>query len=149
MQPHISASRNILRERLHRDKQARLDGASPSRDIFRKTASLIAALRKLGCTASLCELTLLSPKERELRDRVLSHQAKLQRGYVAAKEKCEGRILFRYRERSTPFIWYVIMTFSSPCSIVTTHSAASITANTARITLLTFPLVMDHMIPAI
>jgi hypothetical protein len=103
-QPHHHATRALLQERLRNDRQARLDVASPSRDVFQKTAALVAALRKLGCTAPLCEETTFDSDEEEARDSLILHRKRNQRGYVPKQESCEGRLYLCYDSNQRPFI---------------------------------------------
>jgi hypothetical protein len=78
----------------------RLQGNSPTRDIFRKTAAFITALRKVGCGAPVHEFTDISTERRE----AVEHQKKLQQGYKPQEQTCAGQILFEYDMNRKPFI---------------------------------------------
>ncbi|KAJ6467458.1 hypothetical protein DFH09DRAFT_1254258 [Mycena vulgaris] len=104
LEPHVQATRALLRERFRNDRQARLDGASPSRDVFQKTAALVSALRKLGCTAPLCEETVLESDEEEARDSMILHRKHNRRGYVPKQESCEGRLRLAFDFNQQPYI---------------------------------------------
>jgi len=60
---HICASREDIKKQLGRDRQQKLDLASPTRDVFEKTLALISALQKNGCPGPLYEPTFMSPEE--------------------------------------------------------------------------------------
>lgn len=94
--PHISASREAIRERLREDQTIRLEHTSPTRDIFRKTSALITALRRTGCSSKLDETTIRTEEEQDDWDDMFDHQVKIRRGYLPSVEKCEGRLLFKY-----------------------------------------------------
>ncbi|KAK7013858.1 hypothetical protein R3P38DRAFT_3322433 [Favolaschia claudopus] len=47
--PHTKSSKELIKERLEADLEEQCSLASPSRDIFAKTAAFIAGIRKLGC----------------------------------------------------------------------------------------------------
>ncbi|KAJ7442069.1 hypothetical protein B0H11DRAFT_1749418 [Mycena galericulata] len=96
--------KSMLQERFRNDRDARLRGASPSRDVFQKTAALVAALRKLGCTAPLCEETIFDSDEEEVQDTLILHRQRHQRGYVAKTETCEGRLYLAYDFKQQPLI---------------------------------------------
>ncbi|KAJ7018082.1 hypothetical protein C8F04DRAFT_1199503 [Mycena alexandri] len=63
--PHTSASRANIQTWLRQDREDRLQYASPSKDIFCRTAAYLAALRKLGCSRPSVEETLFSESEEE------------------------------------------------------------------------------------
>ncbi|KAK7015645.1 hypothetical protein R3P38DRAFT_3321572 [Favolaschia claudopus] len=65
---HTKASREDVRDRLKKDRDDRLQYVSPTRDIFLKTSSFLAALQKLGCGRPLFEITTLSATEEEERE---------------------------------------------------------------------------------
>jgi hypothetical protein len=102
--PHTSASREAVKTRLLHDKEARLQGKSPWRDIFRKTLSFITALRKSGCRAPMHEATHRSLNEEFQYEIDLAHEAKLQRGYTSSETRCDGRLLFDYDDQLQPYI---------------------------------------------
>lgn len=86
----------MIQDRLRMDRDERLAGASPSRDIFNKTAGLVATLRKVGCGFKQDEDTALSTGEREYQDLLKTHETRLKRGYVSETLTCEGRILLEF-----------------------------------------------------
>ncbi|KAJ6585422.1 hypothetical protein B0H19DRAFT_927021 [Mycena capillaripes] len=92
IEPHESATREMLKERLRNDRDARVQTASPSRDIFQKTAALISALRKLGCTAPLQEETIVESDEEEDFEKLIFQRTEHRRGYVPNVETCQGRL---------------------------------------------------------
>ncbi|KAJ6580689.1 hypothetical protein B0H19DRAFT_1060427 [Mycena capillaripes] len=79
-EPHSHATRALLQQRFRDDRQARIDGASLSRVVFQKTAALVAALRKLGCSAPLCEETIFESDEEEVHEALVFHCKRNQRG---------------------------------------------------------------------
>jgi hypothetical protein len=105
---HLAASRDALEQRLQQDKEYRMEFASPSRDVFQKTASFLTALRKLGCVAPEHEPTILNFTEHNQREKALSHQAKLWRGYRPSDDHCKGRLFFEYDMADKPFIRHVL-----------------------------------------
>jgi hypothetical protein len=104
---HTSAGREDITARLHRDRQHRLDTASPSRDIFQKTTAFISALQHLGCRGPLYEPTLFYGREKELRDFLAQHKAKIQRGSSLQQPTCDGRLELCYGYADAkPYIQY-------------------------------------------
>ncbi|KAF8076821.1 hypothetical protein FPV67DRAFT_1715254 [Lyophyllum atratum] len=95
-QPHSSASRTAITERLQNDRESRVDTSLPEHDIFRKTAALIAAVRKVGCGALEHEETTLSLGEQVHYNDTQEWLAKIQRGYKPISPKCRGRIVLEY-----------------------------------------------------
>jgi hypothetical protein len=89
-EPHSHATRALLQDRFRDDRQARLDGASPSRDVFQKTAALVAALRKLGCSAPLCEETIFESDEEEVHDALILHRNATSVGMSPKKSRAKG-----------------------------------------------------------
>jgi hypothetical protein len=106
--PHVHASRDALKSRLLHDRATRLQGSSPSRDIFQKTSAFVTALRKRGCGAPAHETTYWSPAEQIDRKKHLELQSKLQRGYISPEITCDGRLLFDYDGNEQPYIRFVI-----------------------------------------
>jgi hypothetical protein len=102
--PHTHANREALKLRLQHDQATRLEGASPWRDVFNKTAAFISALRNMGCSGPACEITQWLPEERSQRDTELARRTRMQRGYRAVETKCDGRLLFNYDQRGSPYI---------------------------------------------
>ncbi|KAJ6477108.1 hypothetical protein C8R47DRAFT_393343 [Mycena vitilis] len=121
-EPHFCASRALLQERLRNDRDIRLSGASPSRDIFQKTAALVAALRKIGCSAPLCEETLFDSDEEEVQDALIFHRRRHQRGYVPKTDSCEGRLYLSHDFKGRPLI---------KCEHYSTHNNKDHYINTA------------------
>ncbi|KAJ6527069.1 hypothetical protein B0H19DRAFT_970076 [Mycena capillaripes] len=103
-EPHSHATRALLQQRFRNDRQARLNGASPSRDVFQKTAALVTALRKLGCSAPRYEETIFESDEEEAHDAFVFHRKRNQRGYVPKQELCEGRLYLRSDFEQKPYI---------------------------------------------
>ncbi|KAJ7490348.1 hypothetical protein B0H11DRAFT_2191580 [Mycena galericulata] len=102
-QPHHEATRDMLKERLRNDREARIQTASPSRQIFQKTAALVAALRRLGCGATLQEETIVESDEEEEYDKLILHRTEHRRGYVPPTETCQGRLQLAYANQK-PYI---------------------------------------------
>lgn len=101
---HVSASREDIKARLHRDRQQHIDNMSPTRDIFEKTFAFISALHLNGCQAPLCEPTVLSAREEDIRSAFAFHKSRMQRGYIPLKKKCEGRLYLLYTVEGVPYI---------------------------------------------
>ena len=101
---HICASREDIKMRLGRDRQQKLDTASPTRDVFEKTLAFISALQKNGCPAPLQEPTVLSREEEEYRSAFLKNAVKIQRGYTPGQRRCEGRLYLMYTNDGFPYI---------------------------------------------
>ncbi|KAJ6600477.1 hypothetical protein DFH09DRAFT_1070271 [Mycena vulgaris] len=95
-EPHSAASRSKLQARLCFDRQTRIEGTSPSRNILKKTAALVTALRRLGCTAALDEITVFDAAEQAEMTEMLSHRAQNRRGYSPSEETCDGRLQLEY-----------------------------------------------------
>ncbi|KAJ7757604.1 hypothetical protein B0H16DRAFT_1457764 [Mycena metata] len=91
--PHTSASRANIQTWLRQDREDRLQYASPSKDIFCRTAAYLSAVRKLGCSRPLVEETLFSESEEEQKE---VSEIYRQQGV------CEGRIIFQYDNRGRP-----------------------------------------------
>ena len=89
---HTSAGREDIMARLYRDRQHRIDTASPSRDIFQKTSAFMSALQYLGCRGPMYEPTLVSGGEKELCEVLAQHKAKIQRGSGSQQPTCEGHL---------------------------------------------------------
>ncbi|KAK6991924.1 hypothetical protein R3P38DRAFT_2571883 [Favolaschia claudopus] len=101
---HTKASREDVRDRSKKDRDDRLQYVSPTRDIFLKTLSFLAALQKLGCGRPLFEITTLSATEEEEREAKELYTYQVQRGYRAREGLCEGRIVFDYDDNERPYI---------------------------------------------
>ena len=108
-QVHTEASREKIAERLSKDRDQRHSSTSPTRDVFQRTASLIAALRKLGCGRALHETTLFTPTELHKNQMVQELQETYRRGYVLPQSLCAGRILFEYDHRGIAFLRFVYL----------------------------------------
>jgi hypothetical protein len=93
---HTSAGREDITARLYRDRQHRIDTASPSRDIFQKTSAFMSALQYLGCRGPMYEPTLVSGGEKEIREILAVHKAKIQRGSSSQQPTCDGRLELYY-----------------------------------------------------
>jgi hypothetical protein len=92
---HISASRENVKARLHKDRQHRIDTTSPTRDIFQKTSAFITALQRLGCRGPIYEQTSVSAGELEFREFLVAYNAKIQRSYPT-QPTCNGRLELGY-----------------------------------------------------
>jgi hypothetical protein len=86
------------------DREERLQYASPSKDIFCKTAAYVTALRKLGCSRPLVEATERSADEEERKETLDIYWDQIRRGYRPKNTVCEGRLLFGYNSRQQPYI---------------------------------------------
>jgi hypothetical protein len=83
--------------RLHRDRQHRIDTASPSRDTFQKTSAFISALQYLGCRGPMYEPTLVSGGEKKFREILAQHKAKVQCSRLQQQQPtCDGRLELCY-----------------------------------------------------
>ena len=102
---HILASREDIKARLHKDRQYRIDTASPTRDIFEKTSAFISALQQLGCAGPIHEPTVVPAGERGLRELLAAYKAKIQRGYIPSQPTCNGRLELWYGQKNPmPYI---------------------------------------------
>ncbi|KAG6847309.1 hypothetical protein H0H93_008916, partial [Arthromyces matolae] len=99
--PHTIATVEAITQRLESDRRLRLEASTPENDIFRKTAALIAAVRKIGCIVPEHEETIIPPSEREQYERIQGLLRRMQRGYEPKVTKCQGRILLEYRRGLT------------------------------------------------
>lgn len=105
---HTSASREDVNERLRKDRQHKIDTASPTRDIFQKTTALISALQILGCRGPMHESRLVSSWEQEIADLLAAHKATIQRGFTPKHPLCSGRLELWYGSVNLkPYIQYV------------------------------------------
>ncbi|KAJ7019900.1 hypothetical protein C8F04DRAFT_1197252, partial [Mycena alexandri] len=102
--PHTSASRANIQTRLRQDREERLQYASPSKDIFCRTAAYLSALRKLGCSRPLVEETLFSESDEEQKKTLEIYRDQVRRGHRPKHDACEGRIVFQYNHRGHPTI---------------------------------------------
>lgn len=103
----------MLRARLQCDKQTRLDRASPTRDIFQRTQSLLTALRKVGCGFPAHEPTQVSMEEQVQLEKMEAHEDKTRRGYKPISPTCKGQILFQRGRHGHPFIRWVDQSLSA------------------------------------
>ncbi|KAJ7710725.1 hypothetical protein B0H17DRAFT_1173621 [Mycena rosella] len=101
--PHTSASLATLSETLALNRDIRLQHASPTRDVFQKTAAFIAALRKQGCPAPHQETYFDSDEEEEQLAKE-EHHRKIRRGYVPSVVTCDGRLEFSHSFNGHPVI---------------------------------------------
>lgn len=101
---HIRATRGMVQERLLNDREFRMEFASPSRDVFVKTASYIAALRKHGCRTPLHEVTCLLATEAEAREKYDRHMTIAQRGYQPSQPVCKGKLIFAFDQFNRPYV---------------------------------------------
>ncbi|KII92936.1 hypothetical protein PLICRDRAFT_103444 [Plicaturopsis crispa FD-325 SS-3] len=102
--PHTIATREAVKARLLLDRDDRLELASPSKDIFTKTAAYISALRTIGCPSALYEPTYLTGPESSQRQAYDESREKYRRGYEPLNKTCEGRIVFHTKSDGTPYL---------------------------------------------
>ncbi|KAJ6456641.1 hypothetical protein C8R47DRAFT_1165259 [Mycena vitilis] len=93
---HTRASLARIQTRLRNDREERLQYASPTKDIFCRTAAYLSAIRKLGCSRPLEDITLLTPDEEERRLTLDLYWKQVQRGYRPKEASCEGRMILRH-----------------------------------------------------
>jgi len=93
-----------VKSRLLHDTATRLEGSSPWRDVFNKTAAFMTALRTMGCSGPAFEVTSWLPEEKYERNTERAHQTKMQLGYRRPETKCDGRLLFGHDKRGSPYI---------------------------------------------
>ncbi|KAJ7830070.1 hypothetical protein B0H14DRAFT_3715963 [Mycena olivaceomarginata] len=101
---HTVASLALIQSCLRRDREQRLEIASPSKDIFQRTAAYITALRKLGCSRPLVEPTPLSAEEAEEKETRELYWSQVKRGHRPKEGTCEGKLLFSYDSHHQPRI---------------------------------------------
>ncbi|KAJ7256436.1 hypothetical protein C8J57DRAFT_1235810 [Mycena rebaudengoi] len=97
-------SRQLLQTRLLNDRESRMEGTSPSRDVFRKTAALFSALKRMGCSAPLQEETTFESDEEDAQNNLSLYRSQNRRGYEPAAPSCDGRLQFNYDYKQSPFI---------------------------------------------
>ncbi|KAG6917541.1 hypothetical protein DXG01_002177 [Tephrocybe rancida] len=102
----MASTRDDIHERLKHDLDLRISNSSPTRDIFEKTAALIATYRQLGCTALQHEKTLLTESEQLHQRESEKRHFKMSRGYLSLSQTkmCEGRLLLQYSDEEQPYI---------------------------------------------
>lgn len=98
---HNCASQEDIKKRLGRDRQQKLDLASPTCEVFEKTLAFISALRKNRCPGPLYEPTFLSLEEEESRKAFLEHAVKIQ---TPGRKTCEGRPHSLHKNDGFPYI---------------------------------------------
>ncbi|KAF9002860.1 hypothetical protein BDZ89DRAFT_904984, partial [Hymenopellis radicata] len=91
--PHSTATRADVSARLALDRETRVTSSSPRATIFKKTAALLSAIRRAGCTSVQHHVTALSPSEQIAVDFVNAHNERIRRGYQPRTPRCEGRIV--------------------------------------------------------
>ncbi|KAF8145358.1 hypothetical protein K438DRAFT_1630265 [Mycena galopus ATCC 62051] len=89
---------------LRNDRKDWLQYASPTKDIFCRTAAYLTALRRLGCSRPLAEPTPLSLEEEEAREVYQIYIQQVRRGH-RTDGTCEGKILFRYDSHNHPHVY--------------------------------------------
>lgn len=97
----------MVQERLRNDREIRLEYASPSRDIFQRTAAYLSALQKLGCHRPALESTHFLASEKDIRDARENYMFITQRGYKTSGSLCDGRLIFDYDSHKRPHVRYV------------------------------------------
>ncbi|KAJ7747876.1 hypothetical protein B0H14DRAFT_2541606 [Mycena olivaceomarginata] len=104
-EPHTKASRALIKERLQADLEQQYESASPSRDIFAKTAAFIAGIRKLGCGSQENDSRPdLLPSEQQNKEFWDDHHKILRRGYEPATRTCSGRVSLDFDHRGQALI---------------------------------------------
>ncbi|KAF9029442.1 hypothetical protein BDZ89DRAFT_1249203 [Hymenopellis radicata] len=94
-EPHTRATRDDVSARLTVDRESRAASSSPRAAIFRKTAALLAAVRRHGCRAAQDRIVQLPPSEQIAVDFLKAHNERIRRGYKPSIQHCEGRITNR------------------------------------------------------
>ncbi|KAF8176638.1 hypothetical protein K438DRAFT_71132 [Mycena galopus ATCC 62051] len=93
-EPHTKASRKDIEQRLAEERDNRLEFSSPQRDIFKKTAALIATVRNQGCTQPPSTATVRTNSDEEEYDAHQERKDSFSRGRSKPKT-CESRIMYR------------------------------------------------------
>ncbi|KAJ7661103.1 hypothetical protein B0H17DRAFT_1144805 [Mycena rosella] len=102
-EPHTRASREDVQQRLANDREDRLQYASPSKDIFCRTAAYVTALRKLGCSRPSSEELESESSPEEIKLRELYWQ-QVQCGYCPKEGTCKGRIVYETDSHGNPHV---------------------------------------------
>ncbi|KAF7334423.1 hypothetical protein MVEN_02271600 [Mycena venus] len=104
-EPHTQPSRALIKDRLQTDLEEQCATASPTRDIFTKTAAFIAGIRTLGCGSHETDaLPELSPSELLHKNFWDEHHKMLKRGYVPTKASCSGRVFLDFNQQGQPLV---------------------------------------------
>ncbi|KAJ7280439.1 hypothetical protein C8J57DRAFT_1220907 [Mycena rebaudengoi] len=98
------ASHQLLQTRLLNNRESRMEGTSPSRDVFRKTTALFSALKRMGCSAPLQEETTFESDEEDAQNNLSLYRSQNQQGYEPAAPSCDSRLQFNYDYKQSPFI---------------------------------------------
>ncbi|KAI0362906.1 hypothetical protein BV20DRAFT_1075618 [Pilatotrama ljubarskyi] len=107
---HTSASREELRTRLRQDREARLECATPTRTVFERTVSRLAAYRQYGCGAvgdrhDLAGSLPTDPDSYLEQKELLVAQERARHGHRRRDEQvCSGRLLYLHDFDGAPFI---------------------------------------------
>jgi hypothetical protein len=117
-QPHTHTTQEALRQTLAGDREIHLQHTSPSRDVFQKTAALIAALRKQDCPAPRQEETLFDSNKEVAQEARQEYQAKNHQGYVPKVLICDGRLQFSHSFDGQPIIKYVFPSKKKSLSVI-------------------------------
>ncbi|KAJ6462953.1 hypothetical protein C8R45DRAFT_940611 [Mycena sanguinolenta] len=81
-------------QRLAEERESRLESSSPQRDVFKKTAALIATVQNQGCTRSRSTPTVRTDSDQKEYDEHQNRKDSFGRGR-SKPETCEGRIMYR------------------------------------------------------
>jgi hypothetical protein len=103
---HQTASRDDIRKRFLNHRIHQNECASPTYQVFEKTAAFITALRRIGCRAPKYEDTVMNAVEKEAYKALMAHHVELKRGYSPENfgERCEGRIILEFDHHDKPFV---------------------------------------------
>ncbi|KAK7019278.1 hypothetical protein R3P38DRAFT_2632453 [Favolaschia claudopus] len=104
LQAHTTASLANIQTRLRNDRENRLQFASPTKDIFCRTAAYLTATRKLGCSRPLDLPTNFSEEEEEQRMLLETYWQQVRRGQRSREGLCEGKLLFFYDSHNRPHV---------------------------------------------
>ncbi|KAK0472568.1 hypothetical protein EDD18DRAFT_1093925 [Armillaria luteobubalina] len=109
VEPHVAATREDILQRLLRDRENRLEIASPTADVFQRTSAFISALGRLGCRAniddSLAASSILARVQRYQQPEDMHERLKvLQRGYIDKVARCPGKVMFTYDDYEKPLL---------------------------------------------
>lgn len=108
-QEHVAATQQGVQCWLLHDQETAINIASPTCNIFRKTAALISALRNTGCHALECEPMHLTEGECKYQNLLLAEQEKFCQGYQPHQKWCEGRLSLEFNDQAKPYIMYGIL----------------------------------------
>jgi hypothetical protein len=140
LEPHTHASLANIQTRLRHDRDKRLEYASPSKDIFCRTAAYLAALCQLGCSRPLVEPTTRSTEEEQEKEMCDIYWNQVCRGYHPKDGNCEGRLLFHCNSHGHPHIRYNHLFIYLTRTLIRRTAVSIIARNPAPITFTTIGL---------